>query len=56
MIDAAFSVVSDGTQRSVFASGRLPLDRTLTAIGPIQIQIWSHCEPTASWSTPPNTG
>ncbi len=39
VIDAAFSVVSDGTQRSVFASGRLPLDRTLTAIGPIQIQI-----------------
>ncbi|MHA7664792.1 hypothetical protein [Mycolicibacterium sp. HS_4_1] len=39
VIDAAFSVVSNGTQRSVFASGRLPLDRTVTSIGPIQIHI-----------------
>jgi hypothetical protein len=39
VIDAAFSVVSDGTQRSVFASGRVPLDRTLTAVGPIQIHV-----------------
>lgn len=39
IIDAAFSVVSDGVQRSVFASGRAPLDRTHTAIGPIRIEI-----------------
>jgi len=39
IIDAAFSVVRDGVQRSVFASGRLPLDRTETRIGPISIGI-----------------
>ncbi|MFN8036871.1 MAG: hypothetical protein U0V73_13130 [Acidimicrobiia bacterium] len=39
IIDAAFSVVHDGVQRSVFASGRLPLDRTQTSIGPITIEI-----------------
>jgi len=39
VIDAAFSVVHDGVQRSVFASGRVPLDRTRTRIGPISIEI-----------------
>nr|WP_241835532.1 hypothetical protein [Pseudofrankia asymbiotica] len=39
IIDAAFSVVADGMQRSVFASGRIPLDRTRTSIGPITIEI-----------------
>ena len=39
VIDAAFSVVHDGVQRSVFASGRLPLDRTHTRIGPISIEL-----------------
>lgn len=39
VIDAAFSVVHDGVQRSVFASGRAPLDRTLTRIGPISIEV-----------------
>lgn len=39
VIDAAFSVVGGGLQRSVFASGRVPLDRTATTIGPITIQI-----------------
>jgi hypothetical protein len=39
VIDAAFSVVHERTQRSVFASGRAPLDRTQTAIGPIRIEI-----------------
>ncbi|MFZ2177056.1 MAG: hypothetical protein WAW17_24090 [Rhodococcus sp. (in: high G+C Gram-positive bacteria)] len=39
VIDAAFSVVHDGTQRSVFASGRIPLDRTHTQVGPIRIEI-----------------
>ncbi|MBL7492154.1 hypothetical protein I6A60_08190 [Frankia sp. AgB1.9] len=39
IIDAAFSVVHDGVQRSVFASGRIPLDRTQTRIGPISIEI-----------------
>jgi hypothetical protein len=39
VIDAAFSVVRDGVQRSVFASGRAPLDRTRTQIGPISIEI-----------------
>ena len=39
MIDAAFGVVHDGWQRSVFASGRLPLDPTRTQVGPISIEI-----------------
>jgi hypothetical protein len=39
VIDAAFSVVHDGVQRSVFASGRAPLDRTRTSIGPISVEI-----------------
>ena len=39
VIDAAFSVVSDGQQRSVFASGRAPSDPTVTRIGPIAIEI-----------------
>ncbi|MFT4397884.1 hypothetical protein ACLTEW_23410 [Gordonia lacunae] len=39
VIDAAFSVVHDGVQRSVYASGRIPLDRTATQIGPIGVKI-----------------
>jgi hypothetical protein len=39
IIDAAFSVVSNGRQRSVFASARLPRDRRETKVGPISIEI-----------------
>lgn len=39
VIDAAFSVVHDGVQRSVFASGRAPVDRSLTEVGPIRVEI-----------------
>jgi hypothetical protein len=39
IIDAAFATVHDGVQRSVFASGRIPDDRTETHIGPIAIEI-----------------
>lgn len=39
IIDAAFSVVRDGVQRSVFASGRAPLDRAQTQIGPIAVEV-----------------
>ena len=39
VIDAAFSIVRDGRQRSVFASGRVPLDRTKTTIGPITVDV-----------------
>jgi hypothetical protein len=39
VIDAAIGVVHDGVQRSVFASGRLPLDRTQTRIGPISVEV-----------------
>ena len=35
VIDAAFSVVHDGVQRSVFTSGRAPHDRSVTQVGPI---------------------
>jgi hypothetical protein len=39
IIDAAFSVVHDGVQRSVFASGRIPADPATTRIGPVTIEI-----------------
>lgn len=39
VIDAAFSVVHKGTQRSVFASGPIPLDRSETSVGPISIEL-----------------
>ena len=39
VIDAAFSVVANGEQRSVFASGRAPFDRSETKVGPITIEI-----------------
>jgi hypothetical protein len=39
VIDAAFSVVHDGVQRSVFASGRAPLDRSVSEVGPIRVEI-----------------
>jgi hypothetical protein len=39
VIDAAFSVVRDGVQRSVFASGPAPTDRAETSVGPISVEI-----------------
>jgi hypothetical protein len=39
VIDAAFSLVHDGIQRSVFASGPMPLDRTETTVGPLSIGV-----------------
>jgi hypothetical protein len=39
VIDAAFAVVRDGVQRSLFASGRIPPDRTRTTIGPITLDV-----------------
>ena len=38
VIDAAFSIVIDGVEHSVFASGRMPLDRA-TSVGPIRIDV-----------------
>ncbi len=38
VIDAAFSLVIDGVEHSVFASGRMPFDRS-TAIGPLRIEV-----------------
>lgn len=39
IIDAAVTVVREGRQRSVFASGRLPADRTRTRIGPLAVEV-----------------
>ena len=39
VIDAAFSVVRDGVQRSVFASAPAPIDRGETRVGPIAIEV-----------------
>ncbi len=39
VIDAAFSIVREGEQSSVFASGRLGTDRRVTRVGPITVDI-----------------
>ena len=39
VIDAAFSVVTDGVQRNVHASGRIPVDRSATVCGPVRIEV-----------------
>ena len=39
IIDAAITVVHAGRQRSLHASGRMPLDRTATRIGPIVVEV-----------------
>lgn len=38
IIDAAFAVVIDGVEHSVFASGAMPTDRS-TTIGPLRIEV-----------------
>ena len=38
VIDAAFSLVIDGVEHSIFASGAMPLDRS-TTIGPIRVEV-----------------
>ncbi|HSL57004.1 MAG TPA: hypothetical protein VK866_04105 [Acidimicrobiales bacterium] len=39
VIDASISVITDGVQRSVFASGRAPLERGTTRVGPIRVEV-----------------
>lgn len=39
VIDAGFNVLRGGEQVGVLASGRIPLDRTATRVGPISIDI-----------------
>jgi hypothetical protein len=39
VIDASFSVLHRGTQHSVHASGRAPLDRGDTRIGPLRVEV-----------------
>jgi len=39
VVDASFSVVADGVQRSVHASGRAPLDPIDTSCGPIRVEV-----------------
>ncbi|MSQ66845.1 MAG: hypothetical protein EXR83_01445 [Gammaproteobacteria bacterium] len=39
LTDAAFSVSFEGTQYSLFASGRAPLERTDSSAGPIAVEI-----------------
>ena len=38
VIDAAFSIVCDGVEHSIFASGAMPTDRS-TTIGPIRVEV-----------------
>ena len=39
VIDAAFSIVHDGRQKNLHVSGRAPLDRATTEIGPIRVEV-----------------
>lgn len=39
VIDTSFSVVHAGEQRSVHASGRAPLDRSVTTCGPVRVEV-----------------
>jgi hypothetical protein len=39
VIDGAFSVLVDGRQHSINVSGRAPLDRGQTSIGPLRVEI-----------------
>lgn len=39
VIDAAFSVVHDGVQRNVYASGRAPVERAHTSVGPVTVTV-----------------
>ena len=39
IIDGAFSTVRDGRQHAFFASGRAPLERTDTRIGPFRVEV-----------------
>lgn len=38
VVDAAFSVVVDGVEHSLFASGRMPFDRS-TEVGPLRVEV-----------------
>ena len=39
VIDAAFSIVHEGRQKNLHVSGRAPIDRADTGIGPIHIEV-----------------
>ena len=38
VVDAAFSLIYEGVEHSLFASGRMPLDRA-TGVGPIRVEV-----------------
>jgi len=39
VIDAAFSVVHNGRQRNLYASGRAPVERAHTSVGPVTVTV-----------------
>ncbi len=39
VIDAAFSVINDGVQRNVYASGLAPVERSQTRVGPVRVEV-----------------
>jgi hypothetical protein len=39
VIDAAFSIVHDGRQKNIHVSGRAPIERSHTAVGPITVEV-----------------
>jgi hypothetical protein len=39
VIDGAFSIVRDGRQKNVYASGRAPIERAHTEVGPVRVEV-----------------
>ncbi len=39
VIDGAFSIIRDGRQKNVYASGRAPVERSHTQVGPIRVEV-----------------
>ena len=39
VIDAAFSIVHGGRQKNLHVSGLAPIDRAITAVGPIRVEV-----------------
>jgi hypothetical protein len=39
VIDAAFSIVHNGRQKNLYASGRAPFERSSTTVGPITVEV-----------------
>ena len=39
VIDGAFSIIRDGRQKNIYASGRAPIERAHTEVGPVRVEV-----------------